>query len=410
MTRPQDPDATTPRPTAPKAVARAVTPQAPSGKRVAPGWSAYLADPRTAVLVFLASALILGGGRKGLEAIRARRVVAAIGGSNPDVLDVEAAADHGRAGLIDLFRLLGTADRPEVRDAAGRSLARLWRADELIAEEEKAVVRRGFTADWKARRRYPRNLSTPIPITVDFGVPFLNEANRGVGPEHLAWSYRILGTERARLEDWTEPKPGAASATFAIIPDDFTTLGPHRLALHARVKTVGLTDTWEIDLPHLPFSFEFDPILSVDALLTLPDDARAATFARAVRLRSPDETEAANPPLDLGAEMVLRDPPVLTFAAPLPCDLAHRLAIEFEGIAGTWPAGTVIALANSPTESRPIGPIPTFPPGAIDRPGPRRIRAILAADANLAWTVPEIRSVWPGTITTDWVDVRIIRT
>ena len=175
------------------------------------------------------------------------------------------------------------------------------------------------------------------------------------------------------------------------------------------MKTVGLTDAWEFDLPHMPFSFEFDPHLAVDALLTLPDDARAATLAHAVRLQPRSESEPPAEPLDLGPEMVLRDPPALFLAAPLPCDLAHQLGIEFEGIFGTWPAGTVVALANSPSESRPIGPIPTFPVEAIDRPGPRRIRAILGADPGLGWTVPEVRSIWPGTITTDWVDVRIIR-
>ncbi len=38
------------------------TPSKP--KRPAPGWAAWLADPRTAVLGFLASALLFGGGRK----------------------------------------------------------------------------------------------------------------------------------------------------------------------------------------------------------------------------------------------------------------------------------------------------------------------------------------------------------
>ena len=59
-----------------------------------------------------------------------------------------------------------------------------------------------------------------------------------------------------------------------MIPADFETDGPHRLVLQARVRTVGLTDSWELELPHIPFSFEFDPRLAVDALFALPDDAR----------------------------------------------------------------------------------------------------------------------------------------
>ncbi len=97
------------RPPAPEASRTA--PPAP-GRRVVPRLVGLPADPRSAVLFFLASAFLIGGGRKGLQAIRARRVVAAIAGSNPDPADVEAAGDHGRAGLIDLFRLLGTAERP----------------------------------------------------------------------------------------------------------------------------------------------------------------------------------------------------------------------------------------------------------------------------------------------------------
>jgi len=413
----QDPASDNPRGTAtPRPAARSAVnpPPDPAGRRGSPGWAAYLRDPRSAVLFFLASAFLIGGGRKGLQALRARRVVAAITSSNPDPADVEAAADHGRAGLIDLFRLLGTADRPEVRDAAGRALARLWKLDELIAEEEKAVVRRGFTATWQARRTYPRGLRVPITMAVDFGVPFLRAGDREVGPANLAWSYRITGTERARLEEWTDSAPGFPSATFTIVPDDFATLGPHRLVLHARVKTVGLTDAWELDLPHLPFSFEFDPNLTVGALLTLPDDVRGARISAAVRLEpASNADDSTHPMLDLTPDLVLRDPPLVAIIPPLPCDLAHRLGVEIEGIPGTWGAGTVVAVAAGMDPRAPIrlplSPIAHFPPNAIDRPGPYRLRAILTADPDLGWVHPDIRSIWPGDITTNWVDVRVIR-
>ena len=378
------------------------------------GWTDYLRDPRSAVLAFLVSVFLIGGGRKVLQGIRARRLVAALGGSSPVVADVEAAPEHGRAGLIDLFRLLGTADRPEVRDAAGRALARLWRADELIVEEEKAVVRRGYAATWHARRTYPRALAVPIPIRVEFGVPFLVDQAGAVGPEHLVWSYRLLGTGRASLEEWTEAAPGVPSARFALIPDDFATLGPHRLALHARVRTVGLTDTWELDLPHIPFSFEFDPHLAVDALLTLPDAARATRFAGAVGLVARDEaaTDSA-PPLALGDDLVLRDPPSVQLRGPLPCDLAHRLGVEFEGVLGTFGAGSVVAvaadLADGLVATVPLGAVEDFSPDAIDRPGPCRLRVVLTADPSLGWGDPAVRSVWPDSITTGWVDGKIIR-
>ena len=57
------------------------------------------------------------------------------------------------------------------------------------------------------------------------------------------------------------------------MPADFETEGPHRLVLQTRVRTVGLTTPWELELPHVPFTFEFDPRLEVDALFALPDEA-----------------------------------------------------------------------------------------------------------------------------------------
>ncbi len=385
-------------------------PQGRRADRPGPGWSAWLADPRTAVLAFLASALIFGGGRKALQGLRTRRVLAALEGPDPSPAEVAEAAEHGRAGLVDLFRLLGTAPKAEVRDASGLALARLWRLDEMIAEEEKALVRRGFAVDWRARRRYPRGLRVPIPIGVAYGVPFLVDGPREVGPSHLEWSHRIIGAERAGLERFTPWQAGPASATFAVDPGDFATNGPHRLALHAKVRTVGLTGTWEIELPQIPFSFEFDPGLAVDALLTLPDEARGRQFARSVRLEPLPGPGEGPVYLDLTADLVLRDPPALVVEGPLPCDLAHSLAVEFEGIPGRFPAGPVVLTGNF--EGRrlvPIGPFAGLPAGTIDRPGEVRLRLHLAADPDLGWADPDIRSIWPEPLTTDWAPARVVR-
>ena len=386
-------------------------------KRTSPGWSAYLSDPRTAVLAFLASALLFGGGRKMLQGLRARRAVAALGEPSPSPEDVEAVAEHGRAGLIDLFRLLGTGGSPEVRDAAGRALSVLWAKDDLIVEEEKALVRRGFAVAWRARRRYPRGLTVPIPIEASYGVPFLVEGGPGVGPSNLVWSHRVLGTERAGLEAASPWVEGPGLARFEVDPSDFPDLGPHRLALAAKVRVVGLTDTWEIELPHLPFSFEFDPILGVEALLTSEDEPRGSAFGRSIRLEPPEALESGSRHLDLNAGLVLRDPPDLVVTTPLPADLAHRLAIEIEGVPGLFRAGRVVVSgqdggpSDRPIESRrfPLGPIAGLPPDAIDRPGERRIRGVLAADPELGWADPDVRSLWPGSLTTDWAAVRVIR-
>jgi hypothetical protein len=386
-------------------------------KRPTAGWGAWLADPRTAVLGFLGSALLIGGGRKVWQGIQARRAVAALGASDVRPEEVEATAEHGREGLIELFRLLGTAETPEVRDAAGRALAILWARDDLIVEEEKALVRRGFAVTWKARRRYPRGLRVPIPIEASYGVPFLVDGGKGVGPSSLEWSHRILGAERAGLEEPSAWVKGPGLARFEVDPSDFVTLGPHRLVLAAKVRVVGLTDNWEIELPHLPFSFEFDPILTVEALLTTEDETRTAAFARSVRLEPPEASETGSRHLNLNADLVLRNPPVLVVSGPLPCDLAHRMDVEIEGVPGRLKAGTVvIAEKDSGLRTQesgvrifPIGPIVGLSHDAIDRPGERRIRVVLTADPGLGWADPDARSVWPGTLTSDWATVRVIR-
>jgi hypothetical protein len=375
-----------------------------------------LGDPRNGVLFLLAAVLLLGGGRRWLQGLRARRAVERLGADDVAPEDVEAMADHGRAGLMDLFRLLTKAPRPEVRDAAGRTLAALWARDQLIPEEEKAIVARGFLATWRARRRYPRAMRIPIPIAVSYGVPFLREGDDGVTPGQLEWSHRVAGAERASLESSSPWRAGPGLVEFAIDPRDFPTPGPHRLVLQARVRTRGLTDSWELDLPHIPFTFEFDSHLAIDALLTLPDDTRAAAIARAVRL------EPASPPgeeprfVALDRDFALRDPPSLVVQTPLPCDLAHALEIEFEGLSHRFTAGSIVVSGQGSPGDEPaagrrfdLNPDASLPPGAIERPGEFRLRALLTADSQLAWADPDVRSAWPGTIITDWVPVRVVR-
>ena len=198
--------------------------------------------------------------------------------------EIEAVAEHGRAGVYELLRIFSSSPSEPARLAAGRALARLWLLDQLVAEEEKAVVRRGYTVTWSARRRYPRALRGEIPITVTYDVPFLEEGGRRVGPANLEWSHRVLGARRAAIEEFSPWAPGPGRVAFTIFPGDFETNGPHRLVLQTRIRTAGLTDSWELEPPHEPFNFEFDPILRLDAILTLPDATRDESVARAIRL------------------------------------------------------------------------------------------------------------------------------
>ena len=118
----------------------------------------WLSEPRTTVLVVLGGVVLVGGGRKLLHAWKARKAVARL--SEPDITprEIEYVAQFGRSGLPELFRIFGEPPSSSLRDAAGRAIAVLWAHDQLIAEEEQALVRRGYTVEWIARRRYPRAL------------------------------------------------------------------------------------------------------------------------------------------------------------------------------------------------------------------------------------------------------------
>jgi hypothetical protein len=381
----------------------------------------WFREPKAAVWLVLAAVVLIGGGRRLRWAWRARKAVAHLEkpGATPE--QIEAVAEFGRAGAWELLRIFSSGESDACRIAAGRALARLWRDDQLVAEEEQAVLRRGFSVTWSARRRYPRSLHAAIPISVVYEVPFLPEDGHHVGPNDLEWSHRVLGARRAALEEFTLWTAGPGRFGFSIIPDDFPTNGPHRLVLQVRVRPVGLSSSWEIELPHVPFTFEFDPILRLEAILTLPDTHRDESIARAINLEpvssAPDLPAARLP---LGGEWILRNPPRLAVTTPLPCDLAHGLSMEFDGTPGRFPAGSLIVSGQGLPHREPsdagttgrrldLGPVQPIPAGVIERPGLRRMRVRLVADPELGWADPDVRSVWPGEMTTNWVEAEIVR-
>ena len=125
----------------------------------------------------------------------------------------------------------------------------------------------------------------------------------------------------------------------------------------------------------------------------------------------PDQPSYSN----LNDALALRNPPSIETAAALPCDLAHRIEVEFEGIAQRIDAGslTLAREDSGPIERgarlHPIGPFdPANVPGDLAL-GNSRLRVILEPDLELGWGCPEIRSIWPETIVTNWVDCRIVR-
>ena len=387
-----------------------------SGRRRSAAWERLTGDPRSAVLFVLAAVFLVGGGRRLLQARRARRAVEELGEAGVGPEAVLAAADHGRAGLMELFRLLEEGRHQAVKDAAGQALSVLWARDELIAEEEKALVRRGFQVSWRARKRYPRGLQAEIAIAVTFGVPFLRDDGPGVRPANLEWSHRVAGARRASLETFSPWAEGPGLAEFTLVPADFEGDGPHRLILQARARVKGLTDTWEFELPHIPFSFEFDRLLTVESLLASPDDTRAESFGRSVRLaRGTTGDPGSHAFLVLDDSLAIQDPPKIEVETPLPCDLAHPVSLEIEGVAGAIAAGVLVvsgtSAATEPAGIRefPITNLSRTPTGLVSRPGRWNLRAVLTADPHRGWADPDIRSIWPGTITTNWIEVDIVR-
>ncbi|MDB5351617.1 MAG: hypothetical protein JWN86_2864 [Planctomycetota bacterium] len=379
------------------------------------GWTGWLTDSRNGVFVVLALALFLGGGRKVFQAMRARKAVAELEGDRPNLAAISEAPSHGRAAVMELFRLLGSSSDRTIRDAAGQALAVLWKADELIPEEEQALVTRGLVVNWFARRRYPRSLDPPIPIVVEFGLPFLARDGVGVGPDSLEWSYRILGANRASLETFGSWVPGEGRAAFMVNPRDFPTNGPHRLVLHARVRTTGLTTIWERELPQVPFSFEFDPILNLDALFTLPDASREAAIIDAISLVQWGSNAGESEYVSLGEEFALRNPPALRILGPLPCDLAHAMVLEIEGASGPIAIGDVVLVGNKLSQQgvvvkcRSMPGFQASPLQGLTCPGKSRGRLVLTPDAHRAWANPEIRSVWPGSLATEWTTIEVVR-
>jgi hypothetical protein len=381
----------------------------------------WLSEPKSAVWVALAAVVLIGGGRKLRSWWRARKAVARLGEFDVTPAEIEAVAEHGRAGVWELLRIFSSSTSETARQAAGGALARLWLQDQLVAEEEQAIVRRGYTVTWHARRRYPRALKTEIPIGVSYEVPFLEDGGRRIGPANLEWSHRVLGARRAAMEEFSPWTPGRGQLSFTIVPGDFETNGAHRLVLQTRVRTAGLTDSWEIEPPHIPFHFEFDPILQLDAILTLRDSTRDESVARAIRLEPAAAVAGENARyLPLGAEWAVRNPPRLAVALPLPCDLAHTVTMEFEGTAKRFAGGDLIvsgqgmprpALNAGESVNRwfELSPIANIPGGLIERPGLRRMRVWLDASPESGWADPDIRSIWPGQAQTNWVEVEIMR-
>ena len=84
-------------------------------------WARWLISPRSAVFVFLALVLGVGGWRRFSQARKARALADRIGGEAAGVDEIEQASQFGRASLIELFQTLELPESDARRQAAGRA-------------------------------------------------------------------------------------------------------------------------------------------------------------------------------------------------------------------------------------------------------------------------------------------------
>ena len=317
--------------------------EAPVPRDVPAGGRSWLSEPRTAVLIVLGGVVLIGGGRKLLQALAGPRAVARL--AEPDVTPAEVEA-------VDRHRPRRAA-RPvpdprrrrrgrRIRDAAGRAIAVALGpgpADRRGGAGPRPPGLRGRTGTPAA---LPPGLQAAIPITVTYGLPFLAGGRAG-REARRTWNGRTAspGPGGRALEESSPWTPGPGRSHFTIIPGDFETNGPHRLVLQTRVRTAGLTDSWEIELPHIPFSFEFDPRLEVDSLLALAGRRAGRGHRGAVRLvargidiRTPEPVPAA----ERASWRSATRPRIVDRHRRCRATWRTRVAVEFDGRPGPVPA------------------------------------------------------------------------
>ncbi len=386
--------------------------------------SSPFADPRRWLFLAVVGFLVIGGGRKWLHGRKGRSLADRLAAGTASVDEIRDANKYGRIVVHDLFRVLAEGQTQEHRIAATEALVKLWRADELIPEEEKAIVSRSFSVDWRIRRKYPKGLKGPIGIRAFFGLPRLSDDELNLWLyKHLQWAYRVTGTRRASDDTWQEPQLGLGQVRLTVMAEDFPDDGPHRIVLQMKAETKELTDQWTLELPAQSISFETDEKLSIGALAGMPDSSRAELMRNAIEAWVPHERpDPAFSVLD--DRFAIRNPPGFKVVSSLTADLAHQAILEIEGISGRWSIGewvvserstsqvtkndfgetTFIIIRSWPETLERLGDAAT-----LERGGNYRARVVLEPRPERGWSDPDIRSVWPEPIMTDWFEVEIVR-
>ncbi len=392
----------------------------PETKRVRRSWFEWLFQPRSFVFAILLGVLTIGGWIRLAASWRARRAAGRLEESDITPDEVRLAAEHGRIVLPGLMAMLEANQTTDTRRAAGAALSRLWLHDQLVAEEEQAIARDAHEVHWEARRTYPRTLRCAIPLRARFDLFFIDSDTtaESLKADHFQISHWIKGANRLSLETPSDWHNSVAPIEFLIDPTDFPAKGPHVITLHARIRTVGLTSDWVIELPPRSLTIEFDDRIEIEALYAQPDSDREEQIHSSIRLEreTASADQPAMPPLLINDAFAIRDAPYLVVTTQLPCDFAHSVHLEFEEVPGRLQVcGFVCVAAEMTSEShRHISLLPSSISSGqgspqIQIPGEYRMRVVLTPDAQQGWLHPNVRSVWPGVVVTPWQAVRVER-
>ncbi|MFM7317670.1 MAG: hypothetical protein ACKO5E_12055, partial [bacterium] len=301
---------------------REIPPQSPVG------------DPRRWVFIAVVAFLLLGGARKWLAASRGRKMADRIADGQASLDEIRQAARHGRAVLPDLLGMLADGKSDEMKSAAFESLIQLWQADELIAEEEKAIITRAFQVEWKQRRKYPRDYDGNFQILGFISLPKIQDESRIVWlSEHLRWETRVTGTRKATDDQWQMIPPDEMQLQIQMESRDFPEDCVHRVMLFTRVTTHGLTSNWTLDLPGQATSFEWDQHLKSAALKADFDEKEALIMQEALTWDcNADPDTIGSQLIALSPGFAIHRPPVALLRIPLPRDLAHDAVLEIDEI------------------------------------------------------------------------------
>lgn len=382
-------------------------------------------DPRRWMFLAVVAFLLIGGGRKWHRSWQGRKLANRIADGLASSDEILLSSRYGRIAVPDLFHLLSSTETEQTKkNAALRALISLWREDELIIEEEKAIIIRSFEVQWKHRRKYPRDMTGSFTIHASFGLPQLidNELTSWL-EKHLQWSSRITGSRRATDQQWKTSDAFRPKIQCDINPEDFPENSVHRIGLYVRLKTRDLSSNWELELPATNSSFEWDEYLQTDALKAPFSDEEANQLNNALQwvpIAGSDQVALTMNHVKISPEFAVANPPLCMVQRPLPRDLAHQIYLEIQGVSRMIPVGEwVVALRNSDSVLNPEAEV-TCPPweispedllsdSEISRAGNHMIRLILEPVTHRGWANPDVRSVYSGRIEMPWINVELVR-